>query len=145
MVSRLPTTLQVDAAPDEAGFDPSRLPRLARYLDALVAEGMHERSLIVITRAGKVVLLSCHGDPGAVDAIWRIFSMTKPVTSVAALMLYEEGLLGLDDPIETFIPSFANPRVYQAGTGAAPVTRPATGPIRVRHLLTHTSGLSYGF
>ena len=71
--------------------------------------------------------------------------MTKPVTSVAAMMLYEEGAFELTDPVSAFIPSFAGVRVYAGGPDIRPVTVPATEPIRIWHLLTHTSGLTYGF
>ena len=79
------------------------------------------------------------------DTLWRIYSMTKPITSVAAMMLYEEGALELSDPVSAFIPSFAHARVYAGGPDLRPVTVPAAGPMRVWHLLTHTAGLSYGF
>jgi CubicO group peptidase (beta-lactamase class C family) len=79
------------------------------------------------------------------DTLWRIYSMTKPVTSVAAMMLYEEGALELTDPVSAFIPSFAHARVHTGGPDLRPVTVPATEPVRVWHLLTHTAGLTYGF
>ena len=71
--------------------------------------------------------------------------MTKPITSVAAMMLYEEGAFELNDPITKWLPEFAETRVYVAGSAQKPVTAPQMEPIRVRHLLTHTSGLTYGF
>jgi CubicO group peptidase (beta-lactamase class C family) len=71
--------------------------------------------------------------------------MTKPVTSVAAMMLYEEGAFQLTDPIARWLPEFADTRVYVSGSSQRPVTVPQTEPIRVWHLLTHTSGLTYGF
>ena len=71
--------------------------------------------------------------------------MTKPITSVAAMMLYEEGAFELKDPIERWIPSFAEARVYRNGSAFKPVTDPLVEPIRMWHLLTHTSGLTYGF
>ena len=77
--------------------------------------------------------------------MWRIYSMTKPITSVAAMMLYEEGALELTDPVSEFIPSFAGARVYTGGSDLRPVTVPAVEPVRIWHLLTHTSGLTYGF
>ena len=77
--------------------------------------------------------------------MWRIFSMTKPVTSVAAMMLFEEGAFDLTDPIARWLPEFAQPRVYVKGSALNPLTEPATEPIRLWHLLTHTSGLTYGF
>jgi CubicO group peptidase (beta-lactamase class C family) len=77
--------------------------------------------------------------------VWRIYSMTKPVTSVAAMMLYEEGALALTDPVSAFIPSFAGVRVYDGGSDLKQVTVPASEPVRIWHLLTHTAGLTYGF
>ncbi len=79
------------------------------------------------------------------DTIWRIYSMTKPVTSVAAMMLYEEGAFELTDPVSDFIPSFADVRVYSGGSDIKPVLVPAAEPVRIWHLLTHTAGLTYGF
>ena len=108
--------------------------------------------LIVVTRRGKVAHLSRYGHadveggrPVEVDTLWRIFSMTKPVTSVAAMMLFEEGAFDLTDPIARWLPEFAEPRVYVKGSALNPLTEPATEPIRLWHLLTHTSGLTYGF
>jgi CubicO group peptidase (beta-lactamase class C family) len=71
--------------------------------------------------------------------------MTKPITSVAAMMLYEEGAFALTDPVSTFIPSFGDVRVYAGGSDLRPVTVPAIEPVRIWHLLTHTAGLTYGF
>src|SRR5437588_773572 len=76
---------------------------------------------------------------------WRIYSMTKPVTSVAAMMLWEEGAFELTDPVERFIPEFADARVWAGGSALRPVTAPVMEPMRIWHLLTHTSGLTYGF
>jgi CubicO group peptidase (beta-lactamase class C family) len=87
------------------------------------------------------------GVPMAEDTIFRIASMTKPVTSVAVMMLVQEGDIGLDDPIADYFPSFENPEVIETFDPAdkSYTSRPATGPITVRHLLTHTSGLGYAF
>jgi Beta-lactamase class C and other penicillin binding proteins len=79
------------------------------------------------------------------DTLWRIYSMTKPITSVAAMILYEEGRLALTDPVSAFIPAFKDVRVYDGGSDQKQVTVPAAEPVRVWHLLTHTSGLTYGF
>jgi CubicO group peptidase (beta-lactamase class C family) len=85
------------------------------------------------------------GLPVESDTVWRIYSMTKPVTALAVLMLAEEGGLALDDPLERHLPAFAGPRVYVSGSGEEITTRPAPGPILIRHLLTHTAGLTFGF
>jgi CubicO group peptidase (beta-lactamase class C family) len=138
--------------PGEVGLDADRLARLDEHLDSYVADGRQKGSLIAVTRGGKVAHVSARGYrdeeaglPVEPDTIWRIYSMTKPITSVAAMILFEEGKLSLFDPVAKFIPSFAEPRVYRGGPAAAPITAPATQPLLVWHLLTHTSGLSYGF
>lgn len=79
------------------------------------------------------------------DAIFRIYSMTKPITSVAVLQLFEDGHFALDDPISKFIPAFEHTKVYKSMVGEVLIEEPLTQPITIRHLLTHTSGLSYGF
>jgi CubicO group peptidase (beta-lactamase class C family) len=141
-----------EVEPQDVGFDPARLERLDRYLDGFVDNGRHRGSLLVVTRAGKVAHVSARGDrdaeaglPVEADTIWRIYSMTKPITSVAAMMLYEEGALALTDPVAKFIPAFADVRVYRKGAAAAPVTAPASEQMTVWHLLTHTSGLTYSW
>src|SRR5437899_8575739 len=85
--------------------------------------------------------------PMRADSIFRIASMTKPVTSVAAMMLYEQGRLSLDEPVKTYLPDYEQPPVlvsFDRATGHLE-TRPANRPITIRHLLTHTSGLAYAF
>ena len=77
--------------------------------------------------------------------MFRLYSMTKPIASVALMICYEEGLVALDDPVAKFIPAFAEPRVWSGGSSFRPITVPAAGPIRLWHLLTHTAGLTYGF
>lgn len=141
---------EVDAA--EVGFDPARLDRIDRHFARYVDDGRLPGYLVSVARHGKVAHLSTYGDRDreaglAVepDTLWRMYSMTKPVTSVAALMLCEEGLLDLKDPIGRYLPAWREPRVYTGGAGAGVVTRPAIEPIRVWHLLTHTAGLTYGF
>ena len=117
-----------------------------------MANGRHKGSLLAITRGGRIAHVSHRGQrdaeaglPVEPDTIWRIYSMTKPITSVAAMLLYEEGALSLFDPVAKFIPSFGDLRVYRHGMAAAPVTARAAQPMLVWHLLTHTSGLTYGF
>ena len=146
------TALATEVAPQEVGLDPGRLARLDAYLDGFVANGRHKGSLLAITRGGRIAHVSQRGQrdaeaglPVEPDTIWRIYSMTKPITSVAAMLLYEEGALSLFDPVAKFIPSFGDLRVYRHGMAAAPVTARAAQPMLVWHLLTHTSGLTYGF
>ncbi|MEV5436880.1 serine hydrolase domain-containing protein [Streptomyces sp. NPDC052682] len=139
--------------PGEAGLDDKALDRLDQHLAHYVDEGRLPGFLVSVARGGRVAHLTTHGLrdvaaglPVESDTLWRIYSMTKPVTAVAALMLVEEGRLSLDDPLERHLPQFAEPRVYVSGSGPEDlVTRPAAGPIRVRHLMTHTAGLTFGF
>jgi CubicO group peptidase (beta-lactamase class C family) len=144
--------LKVEVEPAEAGFEAGRLRRLddnfARYVD----DGLLAGWLLAVSRHGKLVHVAHYGlrDKEAglevtTDTLWRIYSMTKPVTSVAAMMLYEEGRFELTDPVSKFIPAFKDMRVFTGGSDQRPVTVPATEPVRVHHLLTHTSGLTYGF
>jgi CubicO group peptidase (beta-lactamase class C family) len=144
--------LKAEVDPAEVGLDADRLGRIdgnfARYVD----DGRLAGYLVTVSRHGKLAHVSSYGArdreeglPVESDTLWRIFSMTKPITSVAAMMLYEEGALQLTDPVSKFIPSFADLRVYAGGSDQNPLTVPATEPMRVWHLLTHTSGLTYGF
>jgi CubicO group peptidase (beta-lactamase class C family) len=144
--------LTTEVEPREAGLDPERLARLDAYLDGFVESGRQKGSQIVITRGGRIAHHSLRGErdaeaglPVEPDTVWRIYSMTKPITSVAAMMLYEEGALSLLDPVAKFIPCFADLSVYRHGMAAAPVTVRASEPMLVWHLMTHTSGLTYGF
>ena len=146
------TALEVDTDPAEVGFDAARLARLDRRLARWVDDGQLPGYLVTVARHGQLVHVSSAGYrdveaglPVERDTRWRIYSMTKPITSVAAMMLYEEGAFELSDPIAKWLPEFAETRVYVAGSALKPVTQPQVEPIRVRHLLTHTSGLTYGF
>ncbi|WP_369252763.1 serine hydrolase domain-containing protein [Streptomyces sp. R41] len=128
------------------------MARLDQHFTHLVDDGRLPGYLVSVARHGRIAHLTTYGCrdraarlPVESDTLWRIYSMTKPVTSVAALMLLEEGRLGLDDPVGDFLPAFADPRVYVSGSGPDTKTRPAGQPILLRHLLTHTAGLTFGF
>src|SRR5262245_1365929 len=142
-------SLDVTHDPSELGFASDRLARIdlafQRYIDAGQLPGWQ----IAVTRGGQLAHSSTSGFrdidaglPWNPDTRVRIYSMTKPITSVAAMMLYEEGAFELKDPVANFIPSFAGARVYRGGPAAAPVTDPVTEPLLMWHLLTHTSGLT---
>jgi CubicO group peptidase (beta-lactamase class C family) len=144
--------LKVDAEPGEVGFDAERLERIDTHFRRYVEDGRLAGWTIAVARRGRVVHVSHHGLADvesdravADDTLWRIYSMTKPITAVAALMLYERGALELTDPVSRYIPAFADSRVYRAGSALSPATVPAIEPIRIWHLLTHTAGLTYGF
>ena len=146
------TELKAEADPAEVGFDPARLDRLDRHFRRYVDDGLLPGWLITVSRRGRLAHVSSYGSrdveaglPVETDTLWRIYSMTKPITSVAAMMLYEEGAFELNDPVSAFIPSFADMRVFVAGSDVKPLTVPATEPVRIWHLLTHTAGLTYGF
>src|SRR5947207_775264 len=144
--------LAPEADPAEAGFDSERLARIDRHFARYVDDGRLPGWLVTVSRHGRLVYVSRYGRrdieaglPVETGTLWRIYSMTKPVTSVAAMMLHEEGAFELTDPVSAFIPSFAGVRVYAGGPELRPVTVPATEPVRIWHLLTHTAGLTYGF
>jgi CubicO group peptidase (beta-lactamase class C family) len=144
--------LKVEADPAELGLDADRLSRVDRHLARYVDEGLLAGWLLTVSRRGRLAHVSVRGSrdleaglPVEPDTLWRIYSMTKPITSVAAMMLYEEGAFQLTDPVSAFIPSFADARVYAGGSDLRPLTVPATEPVRIWHLLTHTAGLTYGF
>ncbi|MEV6174480.1 serine hydrolase domain-containing protein [Streptomyces sp. NPDC051954] len=144
--------LRQEVEPDEVGLDGKALDRLDQYFAHYVDEGRLPGYLVAVARGGRVAHLTTHGRrdvaaglPVEADTLWRIYSMTKPVTAVAVLLLMEEGKLSLDDPVAAHLPAFADARVYDSGSGADLRTRPAAGPMLIRHLLTHTSGLTFAF
>jgi putative heme-binding domain-containing protein len=138
------------------GFAPESLKRIGTLLDDAVARRQIAGGAAMVARRGKVVYLATAGRrdveaglPLEKSTIYRIASMTKPVTSVAAMMLLEEGKLGLEEPVSRYLPEFKAPMVLTAGNreadGKAPATIPAHREITIRDLLRHTSGLSYRF
>lgn len=140
------------ADPSSLGFDPDRLTRIDDHFRAYVDDGRLPGWQVAIARRGQLAYESTYGKRNiadgadwSTDTIARMFSMSKPVTSVAAMILYEEGRFQLKDPVAKYIPSFGNSEVYRAGSFVAPVTEAQTEPMRIWHLLTHTSGLTYGF
>ena len=146
------TVLKVEVDPAEVGIDAARLGRLDAHMRRYVDDGRLPGWLLTVGRHGKLAHVAACGQrdmeaglPVEADTVWRIYSMSKPVTSVAALVLYEEGAFELTDPVSRFIPSFADLRVFTGGSDLRVVTEPATEPVRIWHLLTHTSGLTYGF
>jgi CubicO group peptidase (beta-lactamase class C family) len=140
------------ADPGRLGFDPARLTRIDRNFARYVDDGRLAGWQIVVTRRGEIAHASTYGQrdraagtPVEPDTLWRIYSMTKPITAVAAMMLWEQGRFELTDEISRWIPAFADVRVFDKGSALRHYTVPATEPIRVWHLLTHTAGLTYGF
>ncbi len=137
--------------PTSVGLDPARLRRVdelikARYLDT----GRFPGFSLLVSRRGQVAHLSTQGlrnvetgAPMTPDTIVRIYSMSKPITSVALLSLYEEGLFRLDQPVATFIPSWSDLRVWADGSPVSYSTSYPEREMTIRDLLTHTSGLTY--
>lgn len=143
--------LSVEVEPSEVGLDQGRLDRLGKYFRRYVADEKLAGWLIVVSRAGKVAHLESAGrrdETGAPiegDTLLEMYSMTKPVTAVAALICYEEGLFELTDPVSAYIPSFSKVRVFKGGSASSLDTELAREPVRIWHLLTHTAGLTYPF
>ena len=138
--------------PAELGFDPDRLDRVEAFARRFVDDDLMVGTDVLVARRGKVALRSMAGfadreagTPVADDTLWRFYSMTKPITSVAVMQLAEAGKLRLRDPLSRFLPSFGSMEVFVGGTADDPETVPAERPITIAHLLTHTAGLTYSF
>ena len=132
------------ARPADVGLIAAPLERIAGWLQATVDSGKLPGAVAVVARHGKVAYVASIGamNPGAV---FRIYSLTKPIASAAVMQLYESGKLRLDDPVSKYIPSFAQVKVFAGGSADQPLLRDPDRPITIADLLTHTSGLTYGF
>ena len=146
------SSLEIRVDPTMLGFDPVRLERIQTHFDGYVADRRLSGWVATVARGGELAWTGCSGHRDrergldvSDDTIWRIYSMTKPLTAIAVMMLYEEGKFDLNDDAGKWIESLREPRVYVSGPPSSPVTVPALGPVRIHHLLTHTSGLTYGF
>jgi len=148
LCQQLPT-----ASPESVGLSSERLQRIAGAVDESIKDQQIAGAVTMVVRHGKVAWLKPQGmldrEAGKampVDAMFRICSMTKPITSVAVMMLYEEGKFQLEDPISKYLPEFKNPKVLvKPANGGAPYSIPATREITIRDLLRHTSGLTYNW
>ncbi len=140
------------ANPADHGFDPARLDRVAAFVERdYIGTGRFPGADIMVARDGVPVWratmggMRADGTPWSPDAICRIASMTKPIVSIAFMMLVEQGLVALDDPVTKVVPEFADLRIYAGGGGEAPfVPGPRARPMRMVDLLSHRSGLTYG-
>ena len=151
-----PLLAQPEVPAETLGFSGSRLERLDQAIQAEIDQKRIAGVVLYVARDGKPVRFRGYGlqdiesmKPMGTDAIFRIASMSKAVTSIAVMMLYEEGHFRLHDPVSKFIPSFKDSVVavappMNASTGTKYVTVPAKRPIEIRDLLTHTAGLTYG-
>jgi CubicO group peptidase (beta-lactamase class C family) len=140
------------ADPDMVGLDPAGLKRADAHIGGYIERGLLPGGLLLVARDGAIAHLAVQGladrERGralAEDTIFRIYSMTKPVTSVALLMLMEEGRVQLDDPVAKYIPAFAQIGVFKAGVPGAFATKPPERAMTIRDLLSHQSGLTYEF
>ncbi len=141
------------ASPESAGMSKAAFERLEAHLKHhYIDAGRFPGTQLLVYRRGKIVHSAVQGFadlerkvPVKDDTIFRIYSMTKPITSVAFMMLVEEGRVALDEPVHKYIPEWKNLGVFQAGTAPAFLTRPPSRPMLIVDLLRHTSGLTYGF
>ena len=141
------------APPESAGMSKAAFDRIDNHLkQRYVGAGRFPGTQLVVFRRGKIVHSAVQGlsdlERGKAmkdDTIFRIYSMTKPITSVAFMMLVEEGRVALDEPVHRYIPEWKNLGVFQAGVAPAFLTRPPSRPMLIVDLLRHTSGLTYGF
>ncbi|MGI9295844.1 MAG: serine hydrolase domain-containing protein, partial [Pseudomonadales bacterium] len=139
--------------PGAVGLCPERLQRIALHIDQRYIEaGRIAGALTLVARRGRVAYLNCQGmanveqqKPVQEDTLFRIYSMTRPITLVGLMMLYEAGHFQLSDPVHRYIPEFRKLRVYASGVYPDFITTPTARPMRIIDLLTHTSGLTYGF
>jgi len=135
------------------GFSKARLQRIDRFLqEKYVGPGRLPCAQFLLAREGEIVHQTILGEqdpergvPLAEDTVYRIYSMTKPITSIALMMLVEEGLIALDDPVERHIPEWKGLGVFSAGVNPGFLTTPTARPMQVVDLMRHTSGLTYGF
>ena len=138
--------------PEEVGFSAPRLSRIGTVMQRYVEQGKLPGVIAVVQRCGRLVYLERFGvmeveaaKPMQFDTIFRIYSMTKPIASVALMMLYEEGHFQLSDPVSRFIPEFAGVKVFAGAADDGFRVRELAREITIWHLLTHTAGLTYDF
>ena len=136
--------------PETVGLSPERLERIAGTVQRSIDEKRIAGAVTLVARRGHVAWFKAQGmadreagKPMRPDTMFRICSMTKPITSAAVMMLYEEGHFLLDDPVSKYLPEFKNPKVLVKPASGAPYTIPATHEITIRDLLRHTSGITY--
>lgn len=148
-----PVALATDyAAPTEVGLSGEGLEKLKQHIAAYVASGRLVGATTLVAKKGKIAHFETYGQINkeagtemSKDAVFRIYSMTKPITGVGLMMLWEEGKFKLDDPVSKYLPEFANQRVFAgANEDGSLRTVPVEREMTVRDLLTHTSGLTYG-
>lgn len=135
-----------------SGVSLQRLDRIAPVMQNYIDQGKLAGTLTLVAKDGNIVYLNAQGmqdkaaaKPMSEDTLFRLYSMTKPITAVAAMTLWEQGKFHMMDPIAKYLPEFAKMKVYVSGSGEDMVLEDAKSPIRIIDLFMHTSGLSYGF
>jgi CubicO group peptidase (beta-lactamase class C family) len=138
--------------PENVGMLSRRVNKINATMQDLINQGKYPGIATLIARYGKIVHLGCYGkldlaadQPILAESLFRIYSLTKPITSVATLMLYEQGYFNLDDPVSKWIPEFKNLKVLHESTNFERELDDLETEITFWHLLTHTSGLGYGY
>jgi CubicO group peptidase (beta-lactamase class C family) len=138
--------------PESVGISTSHLNEIDTAMQAFIDQGKFAGIATLIARYGKVAHFECYGKldlaldkPIQANSLFRIQSLTKPITAVASLILYDEGRFNLDDPVSKWIPEFKNFKVMQDNTNIDSELDDLEKEITIWHLLTHTSGLGYGF
>jgi CubicO group peptidase (beta-lactamase class C family) len=151
--ARAPETSLAAAPPAALGLSAERLARIDAYLNAEIAAQRKAGAVVLIARRGKIAYFKAYGEadseshrPMRTDNLFRLQSMTKPVTSVALLTLYEQGKFQLTDPLEKYIPAFKNVKVLKSvGPNGEPVLEDPKRPISIEDVFRHTAGFSYGY
>jgi CubicO group peptidase (beta-lactamase class C family) len=143
--------LSASVSPEAVGFDSARLKRLDDYLAGVVESGQVAGMTTLLARHGKVVEFRTWGKaslatgaPMGKDAIFRVYSMSKPITGVAMMILFEEGKWRLDDPVTKFVPEFKDLKVLTQDASGNVVTEPMRRPPTMREIMSHTAGFGYG-
>src|SRR5512136_2985557 len=138
--------------PDKEGFSADRLARLNAKMHGYVDQGSTAGVITLIARHGKIIHFDVYGKadieagtPMRANSLFRMYSMTKPVTSTALLILYEEGKFQLDDPLDKYFPEFKDLKVYVSGSGDQMKVEPPNRKPTVRDIMRHTGGFGYGF
>ena len=144
--------VEVEVDPGEVGFDATRLERIGSHLHRYVDDGLLPGTYVLVSRGGKIAYLDMYGDrdverglPVTNDTVYRLYSMTKPIASIAAMQLYEQGCFQLKEPVSKWIPSFAKTRVFDGGNADKFQTREPAREMSLHDLFTHMSGLTYDF
>ncbi|MBT8100184.1 MAG: beta-lactamase family protein, partial [Gammaproteobacteria bacterium] len=147
LASAAPTSELPVADPEAVGFSGERLKNINRFTQRFIEEGKQTGFVTIVARHGKIVHFEASGKYGVdnekamdKDALFRIYSMTKPVTNVAAMILYEDGEFQLNDPVAQFLPEFAGQTIWLDGELVEP-----DSPITVEQLMTHTAGFTNGY